>query len=264
MELILASKTDVAAMNIVSRLREFFRFEEVKPGVYSCGEVKLALVDGEVTELSSLPLPADEVIVVSRHASETGEPTLTAHVPGGLKSKRLAIASPETVATALRALLRERDRLGLKYKVSLEATHHGPFTLEVPVTFIEIGSSRSNWLDTEAAMAVARAAMEAASSRLGGRRAVGIGGPHYAPRHTRVALESDVRVGHIIPKYVKPSWELVKLAVERTRGGAEVLVLDWKGLSGEERRMVMRIADELGIRAVKSEEFLKSACKGLK
>ena len=255
MKLILASRGDIAAINIVSRLRELCPFEELEPGVYSYGGMRLVLVDGEVTEIRSLPLPADEVIVASRHASESKEPTLTTHVPGDLERKRLAIASPETVATALKALLRERDELGLEYRVSLEATHHGPFGLEVPVTFVEIGSSQLQWLDRKAATAVARAIIEAAHQRPSGRRAVGVGGPHYAPHHTRVSLGSDICIGHIIPKYAKPSEELVRLAIKRTKGEVQALVLDWKGLSGAERHEVVRIAERLGIQVVRSGAF---------
>lgn len=257
MKLILASTQDPAAKNIAARLLELYNFEKSStlPNSYICDQVLLAQVPGGVSQLKSTPVDADEVIVASRHASESGKPSLTVHAPGELERRELAVASPPTIKSALQALVAARDELGLPYDVSLEATHHGPTKLEVPVTFVEIGSSQEQWVNKDAGKAVARAIM-AAASPAECRNAVGIGGPHYAPRHTETTLRTDVGVGHILPKYARIDEGLLERAIVRTRGGVGLLALDWKGMSGEQRAICRTVADRLGIGAQRSREIL--------
>ncbi|MDI6642916.1 MAG: D-aminoacyl-tRNA deacylase [Candidatus Hodarchaeaceae archaeon] len=260
MKLILASAQDPAAKNIAARLLELYDFEKSStlPNSYIYDQVLLALVPGGVTQLASLPVDADEVIVASRHASESGKPSLTAHVSGELEKRKLAVTSPQTIKTALQALVAARDELGLPHEVSLEATHHGPTKLDVPVTFVEIGSSSEQWVDKKAGEAVARAIIAVASPAKC-RNAVGLGGPHYAPRHTEVTLRTDVGVGHILPKYARIDEELLEQAIVRTSGGVELLALDWKGTSGEQRAICQTVADRLGIRVQRCREILAQA-----
>jgi len=263
MKLILASTRDPAAKNIAARLLELYDFEKspTSPNARVHKDVTLMTIAGGVTQVTELPVDVEEVIVASRHASESGRPTLTVHVPGELEKMELAEASPPTVKTALKALVEMRDELRLTHDVSLEATHHGPTRLDVPVTFVEIGSSPEQWHDEKAGEAVARAIMAAATSPVKCRHAIGLGGPHYAPRHTDVALSTDVGVGHILPKYASIDETLLERAIVRTRGGIELLVLDWKGMSSEQRQISKRAAARLGIRAARTREILPS--KGL-
>lgn len=261
MKLISASVEDPAAKNIAERLLELYDFESMtnQPNVWVCEGVMLATIADKAFR-PSLPSPAaDEVIFASRHASESGKPTLTAHVSGEISDRKLAIASPPTLKSAIRELIAARDELDLRYEVTLEATHHGPTDLEVPVTFVEVGSSPTEWRDKAAAEAAARAIMVAATSPINGRQAIGLGGPHYAPRHTQVVLETDVCIGHILPKYVTIDEELVKHAIARTSGGVELLALDWKGLDSSQRQHLQQIANKLGVRAFRESELLHQA-----
>lgn len=261
MKLILASTADPAARNITERLRELYDFKQTdnQPNVYVYKDVWLAMVPGEVTQLTSLPLAANEVIVASRHISKSGRPTLTAHAPGEIEKLKLAVASPPTIKSALITLARTRDQLELPYEISLEATHHGPTRLDVPVTFVEIGSSPEQWRDERAGKAVAQAIMAAANYPVECRQAIGLGGPHYAPRHTEITLRTDVGVGHTLPKYAGISQELVEQAIARTRGGVELLALDWKGMNSEQRQISQRVASKLGIQARRAKEILAQA-----
>lgn len=261
MKLVLASTRDPAAKNIAARLLELYDFEKspTSPNAHRCGNVILVTIGSSVTQITAPPMDADEVIVASRHASESGRPTLTVHVPGEIEKMELAVASPPTVKTALKALLDIRDELGATYDVSLEATHHGPTRLDVPVTFVEIGSSLEQWRDEKAGEVVARAIMTAATSSIKCRPAIGLGGPHYAPRHTDVVLRTDIGVGHILPKYASIDEALLERAIVRTRGGIKLLLLDWKGMSSEQRRVSQRVAGKLGIRALRRREILSQA-----
>lgn len=258
MKLILASTQDPAAKNIAARLLELYDFKKYPtlPNAYICGNVLLVRVGYEVTQITAPPFDADEVIVASRHASESGRPSLTVHVPGELGRWELAVASPPTIKSALQALVSARDELGLPHEVSLEATHHGPTKLEVPVTFVEIGSTPDEWRNEKAGEAVARTIMAAATSPMKCTNAIGFGGPHYAPRHTEVTLHTDVGVGHILPKYAIFDEKLIESAILCTNGGVKLLVLDWKGMSREQRMLCQRIAAGLGIRTARAGKIL--------
>ena len=261
MKLILGSAQDPAAKNITARLLELYDFEKSStlPNAHVYGNVTLMAIAGEVTQITGLPIDAEEVIVASRHASESGTPTLTVHVPGEVEKMRLAEASPSTVKTALRTLVEMRDKFRLTYDVSLEATHHGPTRIDVPVTFVEIGSLPEQWRNEKAGEAVAQAIMVAATLPMKCRHAIGLGGPHYAPHHTNVALCTDIGVGHILPKYASIDETLLKRAIVRTRGGVKLLALDWKGMSSEQRQISQRVADRLGIQAIRTREILSGA-----
>jgi D-aminoacyl-tRNA deacylase len=47
---------------------------------------------------------------------------------------------------------------------------------------------------------------------------LGIGGPHYSSKFTRMALEKEVAFGHMIPKYAVPSLdsEILRQCIEKT------------------------------------------------
>lgn len=257
MKLILASAKDPAAKNIAARLLELYDFERspTLPDAYASKDVLMVMASGESTRIKAMPLEADEVIVASRHASEGGKPSLTVHVPGEPELRDLAIASPPTVKSALQALVAARDELGLSHEVSLEATHHGPTKLDVPITFVEIGSTLEQWNNIKAGEAVAHAIMKATSFPAKCSNAVGLGGPHYAPRHTEITLRTDFGVGHILPKYIKFDERLVELAILRTHGGVQLMALDWKGLSNEQRAVCQRVADRLRIQVERSRRI---------
>jgi D-aminoacyl-tRNA deacylase len=124
------------------------------------------------------------------------------------------------------------------------------------VTFVEIGSTPDQWGNKKAGEAAARAIMAAATSSQKFTNAVGFGGPHYAPRHTEVALRTDVAVGHILPKYLNLDEGLIEHAVVCTRGSVKLFVLDRKGMSIDQRELCKRVAERLGIRAVYAGEIL--------
>jgi D-aminoacyl-tRNA deacylase len=261
MELIVASRKDPAAENIRSQLLELYDFESSNenPELYTHEGVGLISIPGGVTQLTALPVDAEGVIFASRHASRTGRPTLTAHVPGEPSEYKLAIASPPTIKAALRELSEARDGLGLSYDVSLEATHHGPTRLKVPVTFVEIGSTPQQWRDPKAGEAVARAIMTAARKPIEGRPAIGFGGTHYARKHTEVVLRTDVGIGHIFPKYLSLDEKLAREALARTKGGSILFALDWKGLRGKSRERIGVIATRLSVQAVRERDLLAQA-----
>ncbi len=262
--LIAASRKDPAAVNIVENLLALYPFKPGSPRgniqVYEADGVWLAIIEGEAVEAEGLARvfpEAEAVAFASRHESESLQPTLTVHVPGNLTGEashggrpfQLAYAWPQRMRAALKVLSLEAPE---GFKVSLEATHHGPTSLPIPVWFVEIGSSQAQWADREAGEAAAKALWASVSQQPEGLPAVGFGGGHYAPKHTRLCLEAEYAVGHIFPKYALAQLrsDLIAEAFKKTFGGCRTAILDWKGLSGEARRNLLMLLERLEVEEV--------------
>jgi D-aminoacyl-tRNA deacylase len=272
MRLIVTSQKDIAGSNIYELLASGFGFEEDrefegKP-IYKKGDVWLIATErGQVgaEHLDDFFAP-DYYVFASRHRSESGERTLTVHVTGNLtekaevggRPKELAYANSDAMKVALIELERGRKEGSLDYKVSMEATHHGPTGLKKPVLFVEVGSTEVEWRDEKAVGVVARAALMAAENKEEFTRAIGIGGNHYAPVHTKAVLLSDIAIGHIIPTYAINEIELKEFskAVEKT--GAEFGFLDWKGMRKEHKDRVRGFAEELGLPLKRGKDIMKA------
>jgi D-aminoacyl-tRNA deacylase len=269
MILLVASNKDVASLNIKKQVLTHYPFRECSEkfqenptyeASISNRNVRLATLNTEsvyaqdtTTFFSNLEL----VIFISRHSSLSGTPTLSVHTPGNLGEaelggipRKVSVSPANAMRDTLKAMARLKQEMQLDYEVSYECTHHGP-SLNVPTMFSELGSSAKQWNDIKAAEAVAHATMEAVS-RFGNfpaKAVLGIGGPHYQSKFTRVALESDVAFGHMIPKYAIPAVdsELLKQCIGRTLEKTELAVLDWKGIKGEDKVPLLGILKEAGI-----------------
>ena len=256
--LIAASRFDPAALNIADKLITRYGFKAVGRyagggEVYQQDDIQLIYLDVDSVKVVDFEEVSnvEAVVFASRHRSESGEPTLTVHVPGNLTSeanyggrpRELAWAWPQRMKNALRKLMALRGTLKTDYRVSLEATHHGPTALRAPVWFVEIGSSERYWGDEEAGAVVAEAIWASLTEKPEGRGCVGFGGGHYSPKHTHLCLESDLAIGHIVPKYLLDSVDSATLteAFKKTWGGCNTAVIDWKGLKGSQRERLLAV-----------------------
>ena len=270
--LIVASRADPASLNIAGKLMEMYGFEPTDAyfdgsPIYAHGHIKLVFTTTEPIHAEhveeALPETPEAVIFASRHASAKGEPTLSTHTPGNLdfkaehggKPRELALSDPLRMKSALLSLSGARDVEELRgFSICLEATHHGPTGLRAPTLFVEIGSTFEKWTDPTAGEAVAEAIWEAATRPAQAKKAVGLGGGHYAPKLTAAVLETGLAIGHIVPKYVfqvlgLDRW-LVEEPVRRTFGGCEAVVIDKKGLRAKERHFAISVAEELDLEIV--------------
>ena len=152
--------------------------------------------------------------------------------------------------TALKALYRLRQEMNLDYEVSYECTHHGP-SLNVPVMFVELGSSELQWSDSTAAQAVGDAAMSAIGnfSAPSFSSVLGIGGPHYNQKFTRMALAGEAAFGHMIPKYAISTIDSAMLSqcVKKTSEKVSLAVLDWKGITSQDKPKLLPALKEIGL-----------------
>jgi D-aminoacyl-tRNA deacylase len=267
--LIAASRKDPAAMNIADKLIHGYDFKETEQvyqgnPIFRHEEVILVQTETDSVYVEDLDknFRVDGIIFVSRHSSESGKRSLTVHTTGnptnsalfGGKPQSLALADPNRMKVALRTLKEKAQDTELsEYTVTLEATHHGPTNMEVPVMFVEIGSSKEHWIDQHAGEAAASSAFSAATTRYLGIPSVGFGGGHYSTKHTALELSEEYAIGHILPKYFfdKFSPEIVELAFKRTTGNCQTGIIDWKGVRGRERSQLIDILERNRIEIVR-------------
>ncbi len=148
-----------------------------------------------------------------------------------------------------------------EYKITLEATHHGPL-IDKPCVFVEIGSTENEWKDRKAGFVIARAISETLKSfkeNPYNEIAVAIGGPHYCPNFNKIQLNSNIAISHIIPQYALPlTEEMVREAIDKTEEEVDFVLLDWKGLGNSEKRQeVLDILSKLYINHRKTSEIDK-------
>ncbi len=193
----------------------------------------------ELTEFEKdvLEVPTDfeeEILVLSTHKSKTGEPMLTVHVPGnwgtadfGGENKTLNIVNAVLIKRLLIGIEKYNKKLGLNWKVCLECDHHGP-TCKVPITFIEIGSSEKEWENKTAGKIIANAIKETLEDAKEYPIVFCIGEGHYSRKFTKIDLESNYAVGHILPKYRIKEFEeeLFNQALEKNVGTVEKVLID--------------------------------------
>jgi D-aminoacyl-tRNA deacylase len=264
--LVVASRRDVAAQNIATELTRMKNFQTVQGtggSLLRSGRVLLKHVesDGIYTDNLDVDLKPDAAIFASRHRSGSNEPALTTHWTGnttsradfGGKPRSLSPTEPPRLRAALLALDEAREARGLKYTVTLEATHHGPTELGVPTLFVELGSTEKEWTDRQAAGAAAEAIWKAATAPLTGINAVGFGGGHYCNKQCTATRNERYAFGHIFSKYFFEEYDetIVQLAFQRTLGECRTAVIDWKGVRGSERGKLLETLKRMGVEIVR-------------
>jgi D-aminoacyl-tRNA deacylase len=267
--LLVASNRDIASLNIRNQILGHYQFKKTSETfldnpTYEANlgnkAVKLVTLQEEsirAQNLSDSFVNLELVVFISRHSSVSGTPTLSVHTPGNLGEaefgglpRKVSVSPAGAMRDALIVMKKLKDEMRLAYEVSYECTHHGP-SLNVPTMFAELGSSPEHWKDQKAAEAVAHAAISAISS-FGESKVpavLGIGGQHYNAKFTRLALEENVAFGHMIPKYALPyvDSKIIKQCIAQTLERVESVLLDWKGIKGEDKPTLLQSLREIGI-----------------
>ena len=256
------SKRDIAGQNIIFKLRELVGLGPPGKGNerFDLSGMECMLIDVDV-DIVHVGRMAEEyrpslVIHLSRHSSAAGIPTLSVHVSGNISDadmggepKTISVAPAMAMLAALKELQLQREAMNLDFNVCYEATHHGP-SLDVPSMFIEIGSNAERWRREDAGQAVARAALAAARATSIGTAAIGLGGTHYCPKFTKLAIERSQPFGHILPKYALGGVDgaFLGYAMRRTLEPVDSVLIDWKGISGMDKERLMPEVEKLGLR----------------
>lgn len=186
--LILSTSADAASVSLQQALLAQTRWEPLaspSPGTqaWACGGARLWALNDNFLRMDGIDdrwlactgQPATELIFLSRHASPTSGACLTVHpigvpahaseqdvlrgggIPGRLAPPGVRLASLYRRLCAARKSGRLCDvAFPPNFRVSLEATHHGP-AVETPSIFYEIGSSEQEWSCAAAAHLMAAA-----------------------------------------------------------------------------------------------------------
>jgi D-tyrosyl-tRNA(Tyr) deacylase len=149
--------------------------------------------------------PAPTLVFPSVHRSESSTPALTVHPLGnpgpsadvGGRPETLVLTDPLLMTDALRRTSEVGAKLG--WRVSFEATHHGPW-LRQPAFFVEIGAVPHDAPPADAVREFASFLVELHRDDRDSV-AVGVGGGHYAPRFTELALKRRWAFGHLLPRH---------------------------------------------------------------
>lgn len=265
---LVASTSNLASTTIANALVETAGF--VSTGVdlqgrqvYQKDSFLLAFFDGPIVSPPDLDryFNPQAYIFLSTHRAESGIPALTAHTTGNFSSeagsggngRELGRADPALVKNYLRALAERKDRVQ-GYDITMEATHHGPTSLQKPVMFIELGATEKEWKDRNAATVMAEALMQSLREKtIWGKVALGFGGTHYPQKFTEMNLGSDFALSFVAPKHALEHVDeaMVGQMIQRTRAPVRYAAVDWKGL-GQHKQKILELAGRFGLEVVRA------------
>jgi D-aminoacyl-tRNA deacylase len=269
--LIIYSQRDPAGSNISSDLIENYHFETTgeffdNAPVYRMGDLMLASIQSEIIyagpELDQgFAQRVQSYVFVSKHRAESGIPSLTAHFTGNFGKNEFG-GSPAEISRYSPSLLKDyfvhlnamRSEIPPSFSLTLEATHHGPTSLQRPCMFVELGSSEAQWKDKVAAALVAKALMNTVTEvKKYPKAAIGLGGTHYPDKFNKLLLEnSDLSLGVVAPKYALALVDQQMLAqmLEKSDEKITAISLDMKGL-GKEKNRILALAESSGLEIIK-------------
>jgi D-aminoacyl-tRNA deacylase len=209
---------------------------------------------------------AEVFIFCSRHRAKSGKPALLVHSTGNLGPAAdfggdpfsLSISCASLVSVALKSLFKGRNEHGLdEFDVTMEATHHGPTSMNTPLLFVELGSDEVYWEHKEGARIVADAAMACALASIEEECYIGFGGTHYVSKFNKLVLHNDVRIGHIAPNYALNDIrvDVVQQMIHRSKERVTAAIIDWKGTNSEQREHLIPILDQLGLELIRAKDI---------
>jgi D-aminoacyl-tRNA deacylase len=254
--LIVSSNPDPASSNIAQVLitKNGFKQESGQEiETYSKDNMRLVVLEklGIFVEPDDIPPNVSSAIFVSKHVSSSGRAALTVHATGNLTKEakfggnpeEVSHADPSMIRRALQALKAGTLRAGVQIDVTMEATHHGPTNLSMPVCFVEIGSGEKEWTDPVLGEIAANAVISAIE-KIGQTypTAVGFGGTHYSAKHTHICMEGDYAIGHLVSSHSFDggvSERVIGDTFTKTSGSCNTAIVDWKGLHSNDRRKLV-------------------------
>lgn len=178
---------------------------QLRPEVELLRRPGLHIFDDSLGRALPTRLHAVPIVFPSRHRSESGISCLTVHPLGNLgpaaelggEPGRLVPTAPRLMADALRQL--EDPSAALGVPATYEATHHGPL-LHQPAFFVEIADSLSEADRRKAAEPISEALLDLDEDP-SDRTAIGVGGGHYVPHFSELALTRRWAFGHMVPRH---------------------------------------------------------------
>lgn len=205
----------------------------------------------QLDDLDRIFPDSEAFIFLSRHSSESGIPTLTCHFTGNLSDnnqygglpRELGICHPYLQKQFIKEISNKQYCVR-DYEITIEATHHGPTSLKKPLLFIEIGSTKKQWADTQVASVVCDTLVSILIRKTPETRCrtvgIALGGTHYPRKFNKVLLETEFGLATVVPRH-SLNWvdesmidQMLSKSFEKVTHG----IVDRKGLGGEKGRIL--------------------------
>ena len=205
---------------------------------------------------------ADVFVFLSKHRSHSSIPTLTCHFTGNFSAdnsyggnpRQIAISYPSLQKGYLKAITASAKKKVPEYEVVIEATHHGPTSLNKPVLFVELGSSEKQWADENAAAVICDTLIDILHNGFERCKKVGIalGGTHYPKKFNKLLLESKFGLAAVASKHNLQAIdeEMLNQMIQKSIENVTHIVLDSKGL-GKEKDRIFKIVEKIPLEIYK-------------
>ena len=149
------------------------------------------------------------------------------------------------------------------FAIEIEVTHHGPTILDKPLIFIELGSSKTEWIMNNPGKLLAKCIINSIFKYLemkdesNEKVGLGFGGTHYAPNFNRLIQNNDVAMSFICPKYSIQALDstLITKMINNTYENIDYFVIDWKGTNSADKKHLIPLLEEFNIPIKKTKDF---------
>ena len=226
----------------------------------------------EKLKVGGTNLKPDLIIFASRHTSKTARPAFLVHSTGnwgnsadfGGKPQDLSNTSALLHKAGFESLREQIEKFKIPdFSLDMEVTHHGPTTLDIPLIFMELGSSKQEWLIKEAGELVANAIVNAVFKYLDFKEqniqqiGLGFGGTHYAPNFNRLITNNNIALSFICPKYYIQELNeyIIRMMIDNTLEKIDYFIVDWKGTNSQDKKHLIPLLEEFNIPIRKTRSF---------
>jgi len=260
---LVTSTRDDASTTIAKGLLKNHGFESTKimfmgKPVYQNGPLLLVSIDTEIIEPPDLDayFNPQAYVFLSRHRAESQIPSLTVHTTGnftdapflGGRPKEVGRVNPDLQKNYMLALDSRRKQIE-GYELTIEATHHGPTSLQKPVLFVELGSSEKQWGDEHAGAVIGDALIEALNNgKSWDKVAMAFGGTHYPGKLNELLLNSDTALTTVVAKRSLDGVDSAMFGqiIQKTSRFPRFVAIDWKGM-GKNKDRILELAKQFSL-----------------
>jgi len=226
----------------------------------------------EKLKIGGTNLTPDLIIFASRHTSKTARPALLVHTTGnwsnnadfGGKPQDLSKTSALLHKAGIESLREQIKKFNIPdFSLDMEVTHPGPTTLDIPLIFMELGSSNQEWSIKEAGELVANAIVitvfkylefkEDKTQQVG----LGFGGTHYTPNFNRLLTNNNIALSFICPKYYIQDLNenIIRMMINNTLEKIDYFIVDWKGTNSQDKKHLIPLLEKFDIPIRKTRSF---------
>ena len=270
---ILTTNQNICGQNIRQTLLENWSFEPTEEEfdgtpIYKFKNIRLIYSKKDVLDADHCDaLEADLLLFGSRHRSEANKKSLLTHITGNLGGDNshggnpyeLAYGSTRAIRESYLSLLKEQTNFSLdEFDVTVEATHHGPTSMETPLIFIEVGSTEKEYNNKKAVQAVANTLMKICMEKEEEKihPSICFGGGHYTTRFNELMELTPVAIGHILPKYQRENLtqEIVEQMIDKTIEEVKWAIIDRSSLNATLIQIIKDGCSTRGVEVVKAKE----------